>query len=53
MEKLIEMTMDGRLSLVWVFVAFLVVVGVYEAWPWLVERHYDRVRRIRRAKFRR
>lgn len=53
MEKLIEMTMDGRLSLVWTFVAFVVVVGVYEAWLWLVERHYDRARRVRRAKFRR
>lgn len=30
MEKLIEMTMDGRLSLVWLAVGFLVLAVVVE-----------------------
>ncbi len=30
MEKLIEMTMDGRLSIVWAFVACCVIAAVVE-----------------------
>lgn len=32
MEKLIEMTLDGRLSLIWVAVIFILGWGVYELW---------------------
>lgn len=32
MDKLIEMTLDGRLSLIWVAVIFILGWGVYELW---------------------
>jgi len=34
MDKLIEMTLDGRLSLIWVAVIFILGWGVYELWSY-------------------
>ncbi len=50
MQKLIEMTMDGRLSLIWVFLAFVLLIVVWEAWPWVVAHRRDRTRRIELAR---
>jgi len=50
MEKLIEMTMDGRLSLIWAFLACCLIVVVWEAWPWVVAHCRDRNRRVALAR---
>ena len=47
MEKLIEMIADGRLSLILVPLALLVV---WELWPWVVAHRRDRARRVYLAK---
>lgn len=31
-EKIVEMTADGRLSMVWAFLAFVVLAAVLEVW---------------------
>lgn len=50
MEKLIEMTLDGRLTMVWVGVAALILVVIYEAWPMIVAHRRDRARRVYLAR---
>ena len=50
LEKLIEMTADGRLSLIWAFLACCAVAAVWEAWPWFVAHRRDRTRRVALAK---
>ena len=47
MDKLIEMIVDGRLSLILVPLALLVV---WELWPWVVAHRRDRARRVYLAK---
>lgn len=47
MEKLIEMIADGRLSLILVPLVLLVV---WELWPWWVARRRERARRVYLAK---
>jgi hypothetical protein len=39
MQKLIEMTMDGRLSMVWAFLAFVGLAAVLEGWSFLRGRN--------------
>ena len=46
MDKLIEMTTDGRLSIVWVALGFLVLAAVWELWPWVVAHRRERSRRV-------
>jgi len=50
MDKLIEMTMDGRLSLIWAFLVCCVIVAIWEVWPWVVAHRRDRNRRVALAK---
>lgn len=50
MDKLIEMTMDGRLAIVWVALVALVVAAVWELWPWWVAHRRDRNRRVYLAR---
>ena len=50
MTKIVEMTMDGRLSLIWAFVACCAIVVVWEAWPWVVAHRRDRNRRVALAR---
>ncbi len=50
LSKLVEMTLDGRLTLVWIFVAFVVVVAIYELVPWFIAYRKHRARRIYLAK---
>lgn len=50
MDKLIEMTLDGRLSLIWAFLACCVIVVIWEVWPWWVAHRRDRARRVYLAK---
>lgn len=38
MDKLIEMTLDGRLSLIWVAVIFILGWGVYELLVYLARK---------------
>jgi hypothetical protein len=46
MDKLIEMTADGRLTIVWVALGFLVIAAVWELWPWVVAHRRERSRRV-------
>lgn len=47
MTKLIEMIVDGRLSLILVPLVLLVV---WELWPWWVARRREHARRVYLAK---
>lgn len=47
MDKLIEMIVDGRLSLILVPVVLLVV---WELWPWVVAHRREHARRVYLAK---
>lgn len=46
MDKVIEMTMDGRLSMLWLIPLFFVIAAVWELWPWWVARCRERNRRV-------
>ena len=46
MDKLIEMTLDGRLTIVWVALAFLALAVIWELWPWWVAHRRERSRRV-------
>lgn len=50
MQKLIEMTADGRLSLIWAFLFCCAIAAIWEAWPWVVAHRRDRNRRVALAK---
>jgi hypothetical protein len=45
-SKLVEMTFDGRLTLIWIGVATLVAAAIYELKPWFVAHRAKRARRI-------
>lgn len=50
MDKIIEMTMDGRLSMLWLIPLFFVIAVVWECWPWWVAHRRERNRRVYLAR---
>ncbi len=49
-DKVIEMTLDGRLTLIWIALGFILVAVIWEAWPWFVAHRRERNRRVYLAK---
>lgn len=48
LAKIIEMTFDGRLSIIWIAIIALLVAAIYELTPWFIAYRADRKAKLNR-----